>query len=81
MCKLQFLTFSRSETSLTFLWVNTGLNNIFHPSLSGYLVTYGSAAGLFLLCWWRGHKRAQLGIRPGPEGMHKLFDKDTGDAL
>lgn len=68
-------------TGLTFLWVNVGLDNIFHPSRSGYLVTYGSAGGLLLLIWWRARKRSQLGRTAGPQGMHKLFDKDTGDAL
>ena len=68
-------------SGLTFLWVNVGLHNIFHPSLSGYLVTYGSAGGLFLLVWWRARKRAQLGRRTRPQDMHKMFDKDTGDAL
>jgi hypothetical protein len=66
---------------LTFLFVNVGLHNMFHPSLSGYLVTYGSAGGLLLLIWWRARKRSQLGRTAGPQDMHKLFDKDTGDAL
>jgi hypothetical protein len=66
---------------LSFRIVNIGLHNMFHPSLSGYLVTYGSAGGLFLLIWWRVRKRSQLGRAVGPQGMHKLFDKDTGDAL
>jgi hypothetical protein len=67
---------------LTFLFVNVGMHNAFHPSRSGYLVTYGSVAGLLLLVWWRARKRAQLGGKyPGVEGMHKLFDKDHGDEL
>lgn len=66
----------------TFLFVNVGLYNIFHPSRSGYFVTYGSVAGLLLLVWWRARKRAQSGGKfPGVEGMHKLFDKDHGDEL
>jgi hypothetical protein len=68
-------------SGLSFLFVNVGLHNMLHPSLSGYLVTYGSAGGLVLLIWWRARKRSQLGRTAGPEGMHKLFDKDTGDAL
>jgi hypothetical protein len=66
---------------LTFLLVNAGLHNMFHPSVSGYLVTYGSAGGLLLLIWWRARKRSQLGRTDVPQDMHKLFDKDTGDAL
>ena len=66
----------------TFLYVNVGLFNKFHPSRSGYFVTYGSLAGLLLLFWWRARKRMQLGGKyPGVEGMHKLFDKDHGDEL
>jgi hypothetical protein len=68
-------------TALSFLLVNVGLSNVFHRSVSGYLVTYGSAGGLFLLLWWRARKRSQLGRRAGPQDMHRLFDKDTGDAL
>ena len=52
---------------LTFLFVNVGLHNMFHPSLSGYLVTYGSAGGLLLLIWWRARKRSQLGRTAGPQ--------------
>jgi hypothetical protein len=66
---------------LTFLFLNVGLHNMFHPSVSGYLVTFGSAGGLFLLIWWRVQKRSQLGRRAGPQDMHKLFDKDFGDSL
>ena len=68
-------------TVLSFLLVNGGLQNVFHPSVSGYLVTYGSVGGLFLLIWWRARKRLQLGRRARSQDMHKLFDKDTGDAL
>jgi hypothetical protein len=68
--------------ALTFLMVNAGLNNLAHPSVAGYLTTYGSATGLVLVVWWRSRKRAQLGRKlSGPEGMHKLFDKDSGDEL
>ncbi len=67
---------------LTFLFVNVGLYNMFHPSRSGYLVMYASLAGLGLLVWWRARKRMRLGGKyPGVEGMHKLFDKDHGDDL
>lgn len=68
-------------TGLAFLIVNVGLTNIFHPSVSGYLVTYGSAVGLVLLIWWRVRRRAQMGKMPGGRGMHALFDKDHGDEL
>jgi branched-subunit amino acid permease len=69
-------------TALSFLLVNVGLNNLFHPSVPGYLVTYGSAVGMCLIVWWRARKRSQLGRKSsGPQDMHKLFDKDTGDAL
>ncbi len=68
--------------ALTFLLVNAGLNNLARPSVPGYVVTYGSAAGLCLLVWWRARKRSQSGRQPsGSQDMHKQFDKDTGDKL
>lgn len=67
--------------ALVFLLVNAGLNNLARPSVLGYLVTFGSAAGLWLLIWWRARKRLQSGRLSGPQGMHKLLDKDTGDTL
>jgi hypothetical protein len=68
--------------ALVFLLVNVGLNTLARPRVLGYLVTFGSAAGLWLLIWWRARKRLQLGRKSsGPQDMHKLFDKDTGDAL
>ena len=66
---------------LAFLLVNVGLHNLFHPSVPGYLVTYGSAIGLFLIVRWRARKRVQMGKMSGPRGMHELFDKDHGDEL
>lgn len=69
-------------TALTFLLVNAGLNNLVHPSVPGYLTTYGSAAGLFLLVWWRVRKRAKMGRAVSrTAGLHGLFDKDRGDEL
>jgi hypothetical protein len=68
--------------ALSFLLVNAGLNNLFHPSVAGYLVTFGSAAGLCLLIWSRARKRSQSERQSsGPHGMHKLFDKDSGDTI
>jgi len=83
---LSYLFFRRRKVlltiwSLTFVFINVGLHNMFHPSLPGYLVTYGSVGGLLLLVWWRARARLRLGIRAGPGGMHKLFDKDHGDEL
>lgn len=66
--------------ALTFLLVNAGLNNLAHPSVPGYLTTYGSAAGLCLVVWWRVRKRAQMGV-PRTKATHRLFDKDHGDEL
>jgi hypothetical protein len=68
--------------TLTFLLLNAGLNNFAHPSVPGYLATYGAAAGLCFLVWWRVRKRARMGGKvPRPQGAHKLFDKDHGDEL
>jgi hypothetical protein len=67
--------------ALAFLLVNVGLNTLARPSVLGYLVTFGSAAGLSLLIWRRARKRLQSGRLSGPQDMHKLFDKDAGDTL
>lgn len=67
---------------LTFLLVNAGLNNLAHPTVPGYLATYGSAAGLCFLIRWRVRKRAQIGrSMPTPQAAHRLFDKEHGDDL
>jgi hypothetical protein len=38
--------------ALSFMFVNVGLTAIFHPSLAGFLITVGSAAGLVILVIW-----------------------------
>jgi hypothetical protein len=71
-----------SLVALSFLLVTAGLNNLAHPTVPGYITTFGSVGGLCLLIGLRSRKRSQLGHKhTGSQGMHKLFDKDGGDAL
>jgi hypothetical protein len=56
---------------LTFILVNVGLTAVFHPSFLGYLLTIGSAGGLYFIV--RGGAKKYPG---GPKQMHVLFDHD-----
>jgi hypothetical protein len=57
---------------LTFILVNVGFTAIFHPSLVGYLLTFGSAAGLYLIVRWGAARYPGL----KQKDMHKFFDHD-----
>ena len=58
--------------SLSFVLVSAGMTAIFHPSLVGFALTFGSALGLYLIIWWSFRKFPSL----TPENWEKAFYKD-----
>ena len=46
--------------ALDFLIVNVGITAIFHPSVAGYLITFGSVAALVILVRWHTRKHPEL---------------------
>ena len=59
---------------LTFILVNVGLTAAFHPSVLGYLLTVGSAGGLYLIVRLMAKKYPYP--RFGRKQMHMFFDHD-----
>lgn len=57
---------------LSFILVNVGLTNLFHPSVLGYLLIFGSGGGLWIMIRWQVVNHPELTRKH----MHELFNHD-----
>ena|ERR1700756_2243159 len=75
---LAFVFFRKRKTllaiiSLSCVLVNAGLTAPFHPSVLGYALTIGSAAGLYFVCRWSYKRYPYLSYK----NRHIVFDGEA----
>jgi hypothetical protein len=75
---LAFVFFRKRKIALTIIslsWVlvNAGLTAPFHPSVLGYTMTIGSAAGLYFIVRWSHNRYPYLSYKQ----MHTVFEGEA----